>query len=524
VRRLWVTALAALMLLPASAQAAKSCGEPGEDWQRATPAEAGMDAAKLQDALDYGTSQLSFAVRVYRHGCLVGEDRLAAENRGQTYESWSMAKSVTSMAFGRAMTLGLISPDDVVGSLVPEADGPHGKITMRDLLTMTSGLRWNGLRDYNIFTMPDRIVDALTLEVVHPRGTYYEYAQSAVSLLAEAIGRAVGEDVERFAQRELMDPLGIRDENWHWVRDRAGHVAGFMGVNMRPDDFGRLGDLMRRDGVWRGRRLLTKRFLVPAVTPSATNGCYGWLIWLNAGSPCIGPTISERPVDDNREWPDLPKDLYRFSGLFGQLVTVMPSQDIVVVRTGQDPGLVFSGGQGWEHDLYAKVLGSITDQKVEPAGDAKVNADKANNDYGFQTSLQQPDQYSKGLEQDPLPAAGPERARAAWLWLAFRRVSRKGGVSVRMSCPARWPGREGKPCAGTATLPGARSPARYDVRPGASGLLRFTLTSAAQKALKRSGTSAVTVTATNADAAGGVVASLEATVAKPLPVKKRRRR
>ena len=55
----------------APAFAAKSCPEPEADWQRATPAEAGMDAAKLQDAMDYGSTQLSFAVRVYRRGCLV---------------------------------------------------------------------------------------------------------------------------------------------------------------------------------------------------------------------------------------------------------------------------------------------------------------------------------------------------------------------------------------------------------------------------------------------------------------------
>ena len=196
-------------------------------------------------------------MRVYRYGCLVGEDRAAPVNRDQQFESWSMAKSVVSLIFGRAMTLGLISPDDPVGSLVPEADQAHGAITIRNLLTMTSGLRWNGLRDYNIFTMPDRVRDALTLDIVHPRGTYFEYAQSAVALLAEAIGRAVGEDVQAFGQRELMDPLGIPADAWHWVRDPAGHVQGFYGVNMRPDDFGRLGELMRRGGVWRGHRLLS---------------------------------------------------------------------------------------------------------------------------------------------------------------------------------------------------------------------------------------------------------------------------
>ena len=123
------------------AAAATSCPEPGADWQRATPAQAGMDAARLQDAMDYGSTQLSFAVRVYRRGCLVGEDRLAPVNRTQQYESYSMAKSITSVLFGRAMQQGLIGPDDPVGSLVTEADRPHGAVTMRNLLTMTSGWR-----------------------------------------------------------------------------------------------------------------------------------------------------------------------------------------------------------------------------------------------------------------------------------------------------------------------------------------------------------------------------------------------
>ncbi len=58
--------------------------------------------------------------------------------------------------------------------------------------------------------MPDRVRDALTLDVVHPHGRYFEYAQSAVSLLAEAIGRSAGMDAGQFAQEQLMTPLGIK--------------------------------------------------------------------------------------------------------------------------------------------------------------------------------------------------------------------------------------------------------------------------------------------------------------------------
>ena len=108
------------------------------------------------------------------------------------YESWSMAKSVTALVFGRAMTLGLISPDDVVGSLVPEADGPHGAITMRDLLTMTSGLRVERpARLQHLHDARPRARRAHARASSIRAGTYFEYAQAAVSAAGRG-GRARG--------------------------------------------------------------------------------------------------------------------------------------------------------------------------------------------------------------------------------------------------------------------------------------------------------------------------------------------
>jgi CubicO group peptidase (beta-lactamase class C family) len=473
-----------------------------------------MDAAKLQDALDYGSTQAGFAVRVYRHGCLVGEDRSAAANRDQRYESYSMAKSVTALTFGRAMTMKLISPEDPVGSLVPEADGPHGAILARDLLTMTSGLKWNFFRDYNVFTMQDRVRDALTLEVVHPPGTYFEYAQSSVALLAETVGRSAGEDMQAFAQRELMDPLGIPADAWTWSRDPAGHVQGFYGVGMRPDDFGRLGELLRRGGVWRGRRLLSRRFVREALTPSQTNGCYGYLIWLNAGTPCIGPTVNERPVSPTREFPSLPADMYSFAGLFGQRVTIFPNLGVEVVRTGQDPNLVVTVGPAWEEELYRRVLAAITDQRVEPGGDGPPAGGEQGPDYGFQDSLLEPEQYSKANDPDPLPPAGPGRARAAQLTLARARASRRGEVVVRLWCPPRWPAAVEPVCRGVARVSGARS-RRYAVAAGSGRLLRFRLKPGRLRALKRRRALPVEIAALNADAAAGTATRLAATLRRP---------
>jgi CubicO group peptidase (beta-lactamase class C family) len=506
VRLALATAAAALALLAAApAEAAKQCAEPGADWQRSTPAESGMDAAKLQDALDYGTANLGFSVRVYRWGCLVGEDRAAPVNRNTTFESWSMAKSVTSLVFGRAMSMGLLSPQDPVGSLVPEADKAHGDVTLLNLLTQTSGLLWNGLRDYNVFTNNrDRLRDALTLAPVHKPGTYFEYAQSPVALLAEATARATGEDFVAFAQRELMDPLGIKAGSWNWTRDDHGRVLGYMGVQMRPDDYARLGELLRRGGVWNGKRLLSKQYVHNATAPSATSGCYGWLIWTNGGQPCVGVRITSRAVDDAREYPDLPGDLYNFSGLFGQLVTVFPTQGIVVVRTGQDRGLVFAGGSSWEHDLYAKVLASVTDQKLVPPGPApKGTADRSNADYGFQNALQHPDEYKQGVVPDPLPPAGPARARAAIVGLARPRATTHGVVSVAIACPPHWPAPGAGGCVGTAKLEGARKAAGYSLAPGERRVSRFTLKPRLQRLLARKGALRLDLVAVDGDSAGG---------------------
>jgi hypothetical protein len=279
-----------------------------------------------------------------------------------------------------------------------------------------------------------------------------------------------------------------------------------MGVNMRPDDFGRLGELLRRDGVWRGRRLLSQEYVSDAVAPSRTNGCYGWLIWINSGKPCVGVRISERAVTDSREWPDMPVDMYRFSGLFGQLVTVFPSQGIVFVRTGQDPGLVnFNGGTDWEHETYARMLGAITDQKVETAGEGGPDSpgiDRSNPDSGFQNAIAEPDRYQQGAVADPLPPAGPRRARAAQLSLARKRAGSRGIVLVRLSCPPR--GGTGG-CTGRARLDGARRRIAYAVAPGQARTLRFKLSARRLKQLRKARTLDLGAVALNRAEGGSTV-------------------
>jgi len=506
---LWLAALACTAALaiaaPAAARAAEHCAEPGADWTQASPAQAGMDATKLAAAIDYATANQAAAVRVYRYGCRVASDRLAPVNAHTTFQSWSMAKSITSLIFGRAMTQGLVGPDDPLGSLVPVADKAHGAITMRDLLTQTSGLQWNGLRDYNIF-MPDRIAEALTVPVEKRPGTYWEYSQSGPALVAEATQSAVGEDFQAYAQRELLEPLGIEPGTWRWQRDSAGHTQGFFGLHMIPDDFARLGELLRRGGVWRGRRLLSKRFVREAVAPIPQNGCYGYLIWVNASKPCVAPRVVDRPVSDDRDFPTLPADVYQFAGLFGQLVTVFPAQGLIVARFGQDTGSI-AGGAAWEEEFYRRVLGSITDGQIEmpnPKPDAG-EVSREDVDRGFLDAVQHPEQYAGGELPPPLPPAGPARARATLIELRARRPSPRDTVKVRLHCPRAWPSGLRPRCAGVARLTGAGT-RPYRVKAGTARRVRFHLHRAFLRRLEDHRKVDVTIKTRDRDHAGGTVA------------------
>jgi hypothetical protein len=116
--------------------------------------------------------------------------------------------------------------------------------------------------------------------------------------------------------------------------------------------------------------------------------------------------------------------------------------------------------------------------------------------------------------QDPLPPAGPGRARAARLAPGRKRAGRRGVVVVRLACPTRWLSPTDHLCAGRARLSGARRPLRYRVEPGARTALRFRLRRPVLRRLRRAGSITVTARARNRDRAGGTRSAVTFTVAR----------
>jgi CubicO group peptidase (beta-lactamase class C family) len=333
-----------------------------------------MDAARLQEALDWATMHTSFSVAVVRRGCLVGQSRLDPVTAAQPVDGWSMTKSVTSMVVGRAVTLGLFDIDQPLAALFPEADEAHGALTPRHLLTMSSGLHVNWARDLS--PMPDRVRDALALSFDFAPGTEWQYAQSPVTLLANAVERAVGQDFQAFAHEQLFAHLGIARDSWTWDRDRAGHTEGWAHLRMRAQDFARLGLLMLHRGTWDGTELIAAGYVDQALTATDVNGAYGFLFWLNSGDSFVLPDVEGPDRGDGPLIASAPPDTFLMAGAGEQRTFVIPSRDMVIVRLGErgsregDTRTSVWTGRGGELDneLIRRLLLAVTDVPYDDPG------------------------------------------------------------------------------------------------------------------------------------------------------------
>jgi CubicO group peptidase (beta-lactamase class C family) len=254
-------------------------------------------------------------------------------HRESTQTSMSVAKSVLGALVGIAIDQGRIgSVDDPITRYVPELaqrDRRFGRITLRHLLAMTSGLRyedgggpWGD--DTATYYAPDLRALALTrTEVVEAPGRRFHYNNFNPLLVGLALERATGMPVATYLEQRLWRPLGMEaDGSWSLDSRASGFEKMESGLNARAVDFAKLGLLVARDGRFRGRQLLPRAWvqdltLVPTGSGSVPAPGYRFFWW----------------TQDDRHPPAV------FArGKYGQHLYVVPASDLVLVRFGRDTG------------------------------------------------------------------------------------------------------------------------------------------------------------------------------------------
>ena len=304
--------------------------------------EAGIDAVKLAEAVDLAFADpvdRTAAFLVVHRGRIVAERYAPGTHRDTQLESWSMGKSLTATLIGRLIQQGLLSLDAPAPiSEWQSPDDPRRRITVADLLRMSSGLDFSGASESLIqmllFGIPDHLWVYTGIEDVfgfslsrpagHPPnrvGRYRNCDPLALGAILRRTVESVGEQYLSWPQRALFDRIGIRRQVLE--TDVRGNfiLSGFDYGTAR--NWARLGLLYLRDGVWNGERLLPEGFVrfVASPAPAWDEPIYGGAFWVNGTGRY-----------------SLPLETFYMSGNGVQRVFVVPSHDLVIVRLGHTRG------------------------------------------------------------------------------------------------------------------------------------------------------------------------------------------
>ena len=354
--------------------ASSSCGEPsapgpGEsltpvvenaDWPASSPEAEQLDPSRLGDLVqrirrgDHGSIA---SLLIVRHGKLAVEEYFGDWTADRAHTMQSVSKSVVSLLVGIAAGEGALSIGDPATQFFPgyepfaNFDERKAAMTVRDLLTMRTGLDWSEnpydgspLQQLNQCRC-DWLRFVLDWPMREAPGTRWEYVSGGVILLGGVVGAATGMRLDQFALAKLFGPLGVTGA--YWVRgqpDLLPHGGG--GLFLRPRDTAKLGQLVLDRGAWRGTQLVdsdwieqsTQRVERGLLVWSGHSFDYGALWWLTG---------------DGRGG-----DVITAAGSLGQWIFVVPRHQLVVVSNGDNNDQRWSSAVEF---LFTHVLPSITD-------------------------------------------------------------------------------------------------------------------------------------------------------------------
>lgn len=284
------------------------------------------------DDSQHDAPQRTRAMVVVHKGQLAGERYAPGFEQDTRHISWSMGKSITAALVGILAGQGHFDVNDPAPIDAWQRPGdPRSELTLAHLLRMSSGLQFDSggagsftHRDnhrFVYFGAPNVFAYSIHNPLAHEPNTVWRYRNCDPLSLGKIIRDTVeahGEDYFTFPQRALFDKIGAR--NFVLETDPYGNfiMTGFDYGTAR--DWARFGLLHLHDGVWNGERLLPEGWVdfIRTPAPAAERNHYGGLFWLNAG----------------KSYEDLPEDMYWPAGHHGQVVMIVPSHDLVVVRLG----------------------------------------------------------------------------------------------------------------------------------------------------------------------------------------------
>lgn len=244
--------------------------------------------------------------------------------------SFSMAKSIVSLAIGAAIDDGFIKDvDQPVSNFFPEFQGYNGKpLTLRHLLTMSAGVDFDEAYSSpfspttKLYYGDDLQQIALGMKEIEEPGVNFIYQSGVTQLLAFIVEKATGENISSYVSRKFWTPMNAEEDALWSLDKKDGIEKAYCCFNSNARDFARFGQLILNEGEWNGGQLISSSYLKEATTPDSsllfkeyneTNHCYGFQFWHLSYNGMEIPYMR---------------------GILGQYIFIIPDLNAVVVRLG----------------------------------------------------------------------------------------------------------------------------------------------------------------------------------------------
>jgi len=322
----------------------------------------GLSESARSKIINYVEARNSSALIVVKGGDVILEAYFGSYDQDDKLNGKSLAKPLSVIAVGRAIMAGHIdSLDQPASDFIEEwKDTPKEVITIRQLLGMRSGLEAQSGGP-----TPDHIMNRAYL---HPRhdeiiineyplknvpGERYDYSNANAELIAPIIQRATGRDYASWVSIEIIQKLNAGGGDI-WLNRTGGTAHSGCCILLPAETFAKIGLLVMRDGVWEGEQLLPKGYADAMRQGAAENIHAGLGLYL--GHPYKEYRGANNPDSDPfptyHSEPYARDDLYLFDGNSNQVVYMIPSEDLLILRLGATP----SKEQPWDNAILPNMV------------------------------------------------------------------------------------------------------------------------------------------------------------------------
>jgi CubicO group peptidase (beta-lactamase class C family) len=363
--------------------AAESCLAAQFEWKTARPESQGFSAEKLNSLKKSLAAKSTKVLLIVRNDTIVCE--WYAKDHGPTKKHYtaSLAKAlVGGTSLMVALNDGLVAVDDPVFKYIPQWKNhpDKSKITIRHLATHSSGIEDTEQGNVSHMNLPGwkgafwrKDPDPFTLSrdkapIIFTPGTKYAYSNPGMAILSYAVTASLRStrhaDIRTLLRERIMRPIGAKDGEWSvgygktYKVDGLDLVANWGGGSYTAQAVARVGRLMLRKGNWQGKQLIDQRWVEEVLQYARTP-----LPPRPSGNPQPACGLGWYTNFDG-VWPKVPRDAFAGAGAGNQVLLVVPSLDLIVVRNG---GNLYdsSKGEGFWGGIEKYMFNPVNDALTE---------------------------------------------------------------------------------------------------------------------------------------------------------------